>query len=154
MRIFLLALLMFGCGDNKKAWIPLLSSQKWYQDIKADEKRLTGKIYDKGITRWIVKGDFKGEKGVIPDEALKYQKGEEYNRFLFEPGFTIYELYLGDFWVEEIMEKVLNVNNPEESKRLSDKKFEIIGKEMVFFVEEGGKKIKRRGFVPGMIRIK
>jgi|GEM_PF-3630765 len=149
MRILLVSLLIFGC-ENGREWIPLLSSSKWYQDIPAKEKRLKGKIYDKGITRWIVKGDIRGEKGIVKDEELEYKKGEEYNRFLFEPGFTIYELYLGDFWVEEKLVEILNLKK----EPLSSKKFEIIGKERVFEVMEGGRKIKRREFIPGMIREK
>ncbi|MEW6680239.1 MAG: hypothetical protein AB1297_04335 [bacterium] len=152
MKIFLLGLFLVGCVEQKKAWIPILSSQKWYQDIAGNEKRLTGKIYDKGITRWIIKGDIKAEKGVIQEKALEYKKGEEYNRFLFETGVVIYDLYLGDFWEEERLEKIIGLDK--EAKALSSKKFEIIGKERIFFVEEGGKKIKKRELIPGMIRQK
>ncbi|MEW6102550.1 MAG: hypothetical protein AB1630_01830 [bacterium] len=150
--ILVLAFLLFGCGKQERGWIPLLSSQKWYQDISNKEKRLTGRIYDKGKTRWIVKGHVKAEKGVIPEREFEYKKGEEYNRFLFETGVAIYDIYLGDFWLEERMEEIVGIDK--ETKALSSKKFEIIGKERVFFVEEGGKKIKKREFIPGMIRQK
>lgn len=153
MKILLFALLISGCEWQNKDWVGL-SSQKWYDDINAKEKRLVGKIYDKGITRWIVKEDIKAEKGIVKDEALAYKKGEEYNRFLFETGSVIYDLYLEDLWVEKKIIEILALDNPKEAKRLSSKKFEIIGKERVIFVEEGGKEVKRREFVPRMIREK
>lgn len=153
MRIFLLALFISGCYEQQhRDWITLLSSQKWYEDIKGKEKRLVGKIYDKGITKWIVKGEIPAEKGIVKDEVLAYKKGEEYNRFLFETGAVIYDLYLEDFWAVEKMIKVLSLDNENEAKRLSSKKFEIIGKERVVVVIEGGKEIKRKEFVPRMIR--
>lgn len=154
MRIFILALLICGCQAENGNWAPLLSSQKWYDDIDAKEKRLIGKIYDKGITKWIIKEDFKAEKGIVKDEVLAYKKGEEYNRFLFETSVTLYDLYLEDFWACKRMIEVLKLDDPKEAKRLYKKKFEIIGKERVVFVEEGGKEIKRREFVPRMIKEK
>jgi len=156
MKFFLVILLFFigGCEKKETGWIPILSDQKWYQNIKTKEKRLSGKIFDKGLTKWIIKGDVKEEKGIMPDDIGIHKRGEEYNRFLFETSLTIYELYLGDFWGEEKLKKILGLDVPEEAKKLGRKKVEVVGKERAVSFKEGGKILKRRELLPGMIRIK
>lgn len=154
MKTLLVILLFIGCSCSKdnKEWTTILSSdEKWYKDIKEKEKTLCGKIYDKGTTKWIIKKD-RPESGIIKDEMLAYKNGEAYNRFLFETGSIIYDLYLENFWVERKMIELLSLDNVNEAKRLSNKKFEIIGKKRIVIVKEGGKDIKRIEFVPRMIR--
>jgi hypothetical protein len=151
----LFIILLLGCKERMGEWREFASRERWYQEELSKERRFSGRIYDKGVIKWIAKGADRKEwgigerfKGVIRKEIeaeLMYKRGEEYNRFIFETKRCSYDLYIADLWMEEELLEMLG-------GRL-DRKVEIIGKIRKVKFRAGDREIEREEILPGKIRV-
>lgn len=132
-------------------WKDFYSSELWYQQEKAKEKRFTGEVYDKGGVKWIDEGEPKDIGGVIPmekEEEVMYKKGENKIRFLFKTRWTALDLFIDSFWKEMELENSLGGE-----KGLGEKRVEIMGKIIKEKITSGEKETERKVLVPGKIRV-
>ena len=151
MKFIFLALFLIGCGQKMGPWKDFYSSELWYQQEKAKEKRFTGEVYDKGGVKWIDEGEPKDIGGVIPkekEEEVMYKKGENKIRFLFKTRWTALDLFIDSFWKEMELENSLGGE-----KGLGEKRVEIMGKIIKEKITSGEKETERKVLVPGKIRV-
>jgi hypothetical protein len=151
INLIFLPLFFAGCNQKMGQWKDFYSSQLWYQQEKAKEKRFTGKVYDKGEVKWIVESEPGDTGGIIPREKEKevmYKKGENKTRYLFKTRVTAIDLFIDSFWKEMELENELGGK-----KGLGEKRVEIIGKIIKEKVTVSEKERERNVLIPGKIRV-